>query len=84
MAHFPDARSVAYLRKYHYRSVVIFKDQSAIPAYARVNPDVIPAPSLGLQRIDMGDSVLYEVEPAAGDSSLPDQASLSAPCISRA
>lgn len=63
MYRFPDATSVAYLRSHHFRSVVILKDQTKIPPNARVNPGRVPAASLGLRRIDMGDSVLYLVEP---------------------
>jgi hypothetical protein len=62
MSGFPDATSVAYLRSHHFRSVVVLKDQAAIPAGARIDPGRLPAPSLGLRRIDMGDSVLYLVE----------------------
>jgi hypothetical protein len=60
---FPDATSVAYLRKYHFRSVVVLKDQTGFPPYHHVNPYLVPAPALGLKRVDMGDSVLYAVEP---------------------
>ena len=63
MRGFPDATSVAYLRSHHFRSVVVLKDQTAIPASARIDADRLPAPWLGLRRIDMGDSVLYLVEP---------------------
>jgi hypothetical protein len=62
MYRFPDATSVAYLRSHDYRSVVILKDQTMIPVHARVDPGRVPAASLGLRRIDMGDSVLYLVE----------------------
>jgi hypothetical protein len=60
MYHFPTATAVAYLRSHGFRSVVALKD---IPPTPQVNPDRIPAASLGLRRIDMGDSVLYLVEP---------------------
>jgi len=60
MRGFPDATSVAYLRSHGFRSVVVLKD---VPPAPEKNPDRIPAPSLGLRRIDMGDSVLYLVEP---------------------
>jgi hypothetical protein len=63
MLHFPDATSVTYLRSHHFRSVVVLKGQAAIPASERIDPGRLPAPSLGLRRIDMGDSVLYLVEP---------------------
>jgi hypothetical protein len=63
MTGFPDVTSVTYLRSHHFRSVVVLKDQTAIPASARIDPGRLPAPSLGLRRIDMGDSVLYLVEP---------------------
>jgi hypothetical protein len=60
MYHFPDATSVAYLRSHGFRSVVVLKD---VPPAPQVNPNRIPAASLGLRRTDMGDSVLYLVEP---------------------
>jgi hypothetical protein len=60
MYHFPTATAVAYLRSHGIRSVVVLKDIRPTP---QVNPNRIPAPSLGLRRIDMGDSVLYLVEP---------------------
>jgi hypothetical protein len=63
MRGFPDATSVAYLRSRHFRSVVVLKDQAAIPASSRVDAGRLPAASLGLRRIDMGDSVLYLIEP---------------------
>lgn len=68
MRHFPDATSVAYLRSLHFRSVVVVKDQAAFPARARVNPRRVPAASLGLRRIDLGNSVLYLVEPPPSPS----------------
>jgi hypothetical protein len=58
--HFPNATSAAYLRSHGFRSVVVLKD---IPPTPQVNPNRIPRPSLGLSRIDMGDSLLYLVEP---------------------
>jgi hypothetical protein len=69
MSHFPDRASVAYLRSHHFRSVVVVKDHTVVPLGdlpepQRIDPGKIPAPSLGLRRIDMGDSVLYLVEPA--------------------
>jgi hypothetical protein len=60
MYHFPTATAVAYLRSHGFRSVVALK---GIPPTPQVNPYRIPAASLGLRRIDMGDSVLYLVEP---------------------
>lgn len=60
MWHFPNATSAAYLRSHGFRSVVVLTD---IPPTAAVDPYRIPAASLGLDRIDMGDSVLYLVEP---------------------
>lgn len=60
MYHFPSARSVAYLRSHGFRSVVVLAN---IPPTPQVNPNRIPAAPLGLRRIDMGDSVLYLVEP---------------------
>jgi len=54
------ATAVAYLRSHGFRSVVALK---GIPPTPQVNPNRIPAASLGLRRIDMGDSVLYLVEP---------------------
>jgi hypothetical protein len=60
MYHFPNATSVAFLRSHGFRSVVALND---IPLTPQVNPNRIPAPSLGLRRIDMGNSVLYLVEP---------------------
>jgi hypothetical protein len=60
MYHFPTATAVAYLRSHGFRSVVVLK---GIPPTPQVNPYRIPAASLGLRRIDMGDSVLYLVEP---------------------
>jgi hypothetical protein len=57
---FPNATSAAYLRSHGFRSVVVLKD---IPPTPQVNPNRIPARSLGLRRIDMGDSLLYLVEP---------------------
>jgi hypothetical protein len=68
MSHFPDPVSVAYLRRHHFRSVVVVKDHAAVPLAdlpepPRIDPSQIPAPSLGLRRTDMGDSVLYTVEP---------------------
>jgi hypothetical protein len=68
MSHFPDPVSVAYLRSQHFRSVVVVKDHIAVPLAdlpepPRIDPSQVPPPSLGLRRIDMGDSVLYLVEP---------------------
>jgi hypothetical protein len=60
MYHFPTAKAVAYLRSHGIRSVVVLK---GLPPTPQVNPYEIPAASLGLRRIDMGDSVLYLVEP---------------------
>ncbi len=62
MSHFPNATSVAYLRSHGFRSVVVLK---GIPPTPQVNPDRIPPASMGLLRIDMGDSVLYLVEPSS-------------------
>jgi hypothetical protein len=59
MRGFPDATSVTYLRSHHFRSVVVVKD---VPPAPQEKPDRSPAPSLGLRRIDMGDSVLYLIE----------------------
>jgi hypothetical protein len=68
MSHFPDPVSVAYLRSQHFRSVVVVKGYTAVPLAdlpepPRIDPSQVPPPSLGLRRIDMGDSVLYLVEP---------------------
>ena len=60
MYHFPTATAVAFLRSHGFRGVVVLKD---IPLTPQANPNRNPAPSLGLRRIDMGDSVLYLVEP---------------------
>jgi hypothetical protein len=60
MSGFPSATSVAYLRRLGFRGVVVLKD---VPLAASADPYRIPAASLGLRRIDMGDSVLYLVEP---------------------
>jgi hypothetical protein len=63
MGHFPDAKSVRYLRVFGFRSVVVLKNQVNTPLWARARADRAPRPSLGLRRIDMGDSVLFLVEP---------------------
>ena len=60
LSHFPNSTSVAYLRSHGYRSVVVLK---GLPPTPQVDPNRIPARSLGLRRINMGDSVLYLVEP---------------------
>ena len=60
LSHFPNATSVAYLRSHGFRSVVVLRD---LPPTPQVNPNRIPARSLGLRRISMGDSVLYLIEP---------------------
>ena len=59
-AHFPDAKSVAYLRRHGFRSVVVLKNQVHTRLWADAGR--APAPALGLRRIDMGDSVLFVVE----------------------
>jgi hypothetical protein len=63
MGHFPDAKSVAYLRVFGFKSVVVLKNQANTPLWARARADKPPRPALGLRRIDMGDSVLFLVGP---------------------
>jgi hypothetical protein len=60
---FPDAASVAYLRTNGYRSVVVLKTVEGVHPVA-VPPSLPPLdPKLGLSRVDLGDSVLYTLDP---------------------
>jgi hypothetical protein len=62
MIGFPDARSVAYLRANGFHSVAVLKQSLGTPLWA--NAAKVPDPALGLTRKDLGDSVLFTVNPA--------------------
>ncbi len=65
VARFPDARSVAWLRGHGVRSVVLLRlapyDLAPANPHWATAPDIVPPPSLGLTRTDLGDAVLYQV-----------------------
>jgi hypothetical protein len=60
---FPDARSVQYLRRQGFRSVVVLKQP--LPIQLWQNAGAVPDPSLGLTRTDLGDSILYTLSPSS-------------------
>jgi hypothetical protein len=59
MIGFPDARSVAYLRAHGFHSVVVLPAQPGTNLWREAGR--VPDPSLGLVRVDLGDSVLFTV-----------------------
>jgi hypothetical protein len=58
---FPDARSVAYLQQNGFRSVVVLRTPLGTELWQ--DADRVPDPVLGLTRWDLGDSVLYTLDP---------------------
>jgi hypothetical protein len=60
LAGFPDERSVLYMRRNGFRSVVVLRTAGA------VGVDRVPDPALGLTRRDLGDSLLYTLTSATG------------------
>jgi hypothetical protein len=59
---FPDARSVGYLRANGFRSVVVLRADLGTNLWQ--DADRVPDPALGLTRWDLGDSLLYTLNPA--------------------
>jgi hypothetical protein len=62
MKGFPDKRSVAYLRVNGFHSVAVLRAPWQ-DSKMWVHADRVPDPALGLTRTDLGDSVLFTVQP---------------------
>ena len=64
MRDFPDAATVARLREYGVRSVVLHTDRSIV--WPQYGAEYKPVKGLGLKVSRRGPLVIYELEPSAG------------------